>query len=84
LARSGYHLPVNCGNPQEMTIREFAERIAALMGVKLRIEPKPLPVDDPKVRQPDISLARELLDWSPVVGFDEGIRRTIGYFREAR
>jgi dTDP-glucose 4,6-dehydratase len=82
LAMSDYHSPVNIGNPQEMTIKQFAEKIREITGTKSRIEYKPLPVDDPKVRQPDITRARKLLGWEPKVEFDAGIRRTIEYFRE--
>ena len=73
--------PVNIGNPQEMTILEFAERIRALVGSRSAIEFRPLPVDDPKTRQPDISLARRALGWEPRVPLDVGLRRTIDYFR---
>jgi dTDP-glucose 4,6-dehydratase len=79
---SDYHNPVNIGNPQEMTIRQFAEKIREITGTKSRIEYKPLPVDDPKVRQPDITRARKLLGWEPKIEFEAGIRRTIEYFRE--
>jgi dTDP-glucose 4,6-dehydratase len=82
LAMSDYHNPVNIGNPQEMTIKQFAEKIREITGTKSPIEYKPLPVDDPKVRQPDITRARKLLGWEPKVEFDAGIGRTIGYFRE--
>jgi dTDP-glucose 4,6-dehydratase len=82
LAMSDYHNPVNIGNPQEMTIREFAEKIREITGTKSRIEYKPLPVDDPKVRQPDITRARKLLGWEPRVEFETGIGQTIEYFRE--
>jgi dTDP-glucose 4,6-dehydratase len=82
LAMSDYHSPVNIGNPQEMTIKQFAENIREITGTKSRIEYKPLPVDDPKVRQPDITRARKLLGWEPKVEFDAGVRRTIEYFRE--
>jgi dTDP-glucose 4,6-dehydratase len=82
LAMSDYHSPVNIGNPQEMTIKQFAEKIREITGTKSRIEYKPLPVDDPKVRQPDITRARKLLGWEPKVEFDAGVRRTIEYFRE--
>lgn len=82
LAMSDHHNPVNIGNPQEMTIRQFAEKIRAITGTKSQIEYKPLPVDDPKVRQPDITRARKLLGWEPKVEFEVGIRRTIEYFRE--
>ena len=83
LARSDFHEPVNCGNPHEMTIRRFAEEIARLFEVELKVDDRPLPPDDPKVRKPDISRAKEVLDWEPVVSFDEGIRETIDYFRGA-
>ncbi|MDI9630000.1 MAG: UDP-glucose 4-epimerase [Acidobacteria bacterium ADurb.Bin051] len=74
--------PVNIGNPHEMTILEFAETIRAAVGGDSEIVFEPLPVDDPKTRQPDISLAREVLDWEPRISLDEGIRRTLDYFRE--
>jgi len=73
--------PVNVGNPREMTIRELADKIVALTGSKSPIVEKPLPVDDPKVRQPDITRARTLLGWEPKVPLDEGLERTIAYFR---
>ena len=73
--------PVNIGNPHEMTIRQLAERIIALTGSKSRIVEKPLPVDDPKVRQPDITRARTILGWEPKVSLDEGLHKTIAYFR---
>jgi dTDP-glucose 4,6-dehydratase len=81
LARSNFHEPVNIGNPREMTIKQFAEEIKRIMGATSPIEFRPLPVDDPKVRQPDITRAREILGWEPRVGFDEGIRHTIDYFK---
>jgi len=73
--------PVNIGNPHEMTIRQLAEGIIALTGSQSRIVLRPLPVDDPKVRQPDITRARTLLGWQPKVGLDEGLRVTLAYFR---
>ena len=73
--------PVNIGNPHEMTILEFAERIRGLVGSSSPIAFKPLPVDDPKTRQPDISKARRLLGWEPRVPLDHGLGRTIDYFR---
>jgi len=73
--------PVNLGNPHELTIRALAERIVALAGSKSRIVERPLPVDDPKVRQPDITRARTLLGWEPKVSLDEGLPRTLAYFR---
>ena len=81
LLRADYSGPVNCGNPTEVTILEFARRIKALTGSRSEIVFRPLPVDDPKVRQPDISRARTLLGWEPTVGLDDGLRRTIEYFR---
>ncbi|MBV9492398.1 MAG: SDR family oxidoreductase [Verrucomicrobia bacterium] len=81
LAKCDYHSPVNIGNPQEMTIRQFAEKIREITGSNSPIVYKPLPVDDPKVRQPDITRARKLLGWEPKVSVDAGIRKTIEYFR---
>ncbi len=81
LAMSDFHEPVNIGNPREMTIKQFAEEIIRITRTKSRIEHRPLPVDDPKVRQPDISRAREILGWRPQVDFDEGITQTIEYFQ---
>jgi dTDP-glucose 4,6-dehydratase len=81
LAMSNFHEPVNIGNPREMTIKQFAEEIIRITGTASRIEYRPLPVDDPKVRQPDITRAKKILDWTPCVEFDEGIRKTIDYFR---
>ncbi|MEP7077651.1 MAG: UDP-glucuronic acid decarboxylase family protein [Chthoniobacterales bacterium] len=80
LAMSDFHEPVNIGNPREMTIRQFADEIIRITGTKSAVEHRPLPVDDPKVRQPDIGRARAVLHWEPKVEFDEGIRRTIDYF----
>ena len=82
LANSNFHEPVNCGNPLEMTILQFAEAIARHFKIELILDPRPLQPDDPKVRQPDISRAREILQWEPVVAFDEGIKQTIDYFRD--
>lgn len=82
LLQKDYHDPVNLGNPAEITILEFAEEIKALAGGDSRIEFKPLPQDDPKVRQPDISRARALLGWEPVVGRAEGLKRTMDFFRK--
>lgn len=79
---SDYAQPVNIGNPDEITIREFAEEILELVGnPDARIIYKPLPVDDPKVRQPDITKARELLGWEPRVDRHEGLRKTYEYFK---
>jgi dTDP-glucose 4,6-dehydratase len=74
--------PVNVGNPREMTIRQLAETIVALTASRSRIVERPLPVDDPKVRQPDITRARSLLGWEPKVSLEDGLRTTIAYFRE--
>lgn len=82
LNADGAHDPVNLGNPGEMTILEFAERILELTGSASEISYRPLPEDDPKVRQPDIGRARELLGWEPRVPLAEGLARTIEYFRE--
>ena len=76
--------PVNLGNPGEFTIRELAEKVIQLTGSTSRIVYKPLPMDDPQRRQPDISLAKERLGWQPVVKLDEGLVRIIEYFRDCR
>ena len=81
LAQSLEHEPVNIGNPNEMSIRTFAERIIAATGSRSVIVEHPLPQDDPKVRRPDIGKARTLLGWEPTVGLDEGLEKTIAYFR---
>ena len=81
LLMSGETMPVNVGNPHEMTILQFAERIRALVGSTAPIEFRPLPEDDPKTRQPDISRARAILGWEPRVPLDRGLERTIEYFR---
>jgi UDP-glucuronate decarboxylase len=73
--------PINIGNPHEFTMRELAETILKLTGSKSRLAFHPLPQDDPRQRQPDISLARSALDWSPTVGLEDGLRETIEYFR---
>jgi len=83
LAMSSFHEPVNLGNPREMTIKQFADEIIRITGAKSAIEYKPLPIDDPKVRQPDISRAKQVLGWQPRVDFDEGIKKTVEYFRES-
>lgn len=83
LLRSDYDKgPMNIGNPQETTILQFAERIKALTNSKSEIIFKPLPEDDPKVRQPDITRARTILGWEPKVGLEEGLKKTIDYFRD--
>ena len=80
LAMSEYHEPVNIGNPREMTILEFANKILEITGSKSEIIKKQLPEDDPKVRRPDITRAQQLLCWEPKVDFESGIRETISYF----
>ncbi len=80
---SGRVLPTNIGNPNEFTVRELAELVLQETGSHSRIESLPLPADDPKVRKPDIAVAKEVLDWEPRVDLREGLRRTIPYFREA-
>jgi dTDP-glucose 4,6-dehydratase len=82
LAMSDQHEPVNIGNPVEMTIKQFAEKILSITGSTGGVTFKELPVDDPKVRQPDITRARKLFGWEPKIDFDSGIRITIDYFRE--
>ncbi|CAN5515972.1 GDP-mannose 4,6-dehydratase [soil metagenome] len=81
LSQSDFHEPVNVGNPREMTIKKFAEEIIRITGTSAKIEHRPLPVDDPKVRQPDITRAKTVLGWEPRIEFQEGISRTIEYFR---
>jgi dTDP-glucose 4,6-dehydratase len=81
LSQSDFHEPVNIGNPLELTILEFAERIRRLTGTKSEIVQKPLPVDDPKQRQPDISRAKKLLGWEPKVLLEDGLRETIRWFQ---
>ncbi|MEI8235266.1 MAG: UDP-glucuronic acid decarboxylase family protein [Verrucomicrobiota bacterium] len=81
LALSDFHDPVNLGNPREMTIRQFAEEILRITGSHSKIELRPLPMDDPKVRQPNIMRARKVLGWEPKVPFEQGIATTIDYFR---
>jgi dTDP-glucose 4,6-dehydratase len=77
LAESGHHYPVNIGNPDEFTLLELAESVIEVTGSRSEIIFEALPTDDPQVRQPDISLARELLSWEPTVALREGLRRTI-------
>ncbi len=81
LMMSNHHEPVNIGNPLEMTVLDFAHKIRDLCGSKSEIVHKPLPVDDPKIRQPNIAKAKSLLGWSPVMDLDRGLRLTIEYFR---
>ncbi|MEM9444765.1 MAG: UDP-glucuronic acid decarboxylase family protein [Verrucomicrobiota bacterium] len=81
LSQSDFAEPVNIGNPTELTIREFAERIINATGSKSKIIYEPLPQDDPKQRQPDITRAKEILDWEPTVPLQEGLEKTIEYFK---
>jgi dTDP-glucose 4,6-dehydratase len=77
-----YHLPVNIGGPEEMTVLQIAEKIRALVHSQSSIVFHPLPEDDPQVRQPDTTKAKELLGWQPQVSLDAGLAATIDYFRE--
>lgn len=81
LLMSDYAQPVNVGNPQEITIKDFAEEIIKLTGTKQKVVYHDLPVDDPKQRQPDITLARKILNWEPKIDRAEGLKRTYAYFR---
>jgi dTDP-glucose 4,6-dehydratase len=81
LMESNVNDPVNIGNPQEMTIEAIARMIIELTGSKSKLVYRPLPEDDPKVRQPDITRARTLLGWEPKIGLEEGLTRTLEYFR---
>lgn len=82
LLDSDEHFPVNIGNPHEITILEFAERILALTGGRGKLVFRPLPQDDPKRRRPDISKAKELLEWEPKVPLEEGLQLTLEYFQK--
>jgi UDP-glucuronate decarboxylase len=73
--------PINIGNPHEFTIRELAEQVIALTGSRSRMVFRPLPSDDPRQRQPDISLARRVLDWAPTIELRQGLQKTIAYFQ---
>jgi dTDP-glucose 4,6-dehydratase len=77
LAESGYHNPVNVGNPDEFTLLELAKTVIEVSGSNSEIVYEALPTDDPQVRQPDISLAREVLGWEPEISLREGLTRTI-------
>ena len=81
LLKADHHLPVNIGNPHEMTVLEFAKKIIELTASKSEIVYKPLPEDDPQVRQPDITKARQILGWEPKVKLEDGLMKTIAYFR---
>src|SRR5512139_31400 len=81
LLMSDYSMPVNIGNPDEISLKDFAEEVLKLTGNKVKIVYKPLPVDDPKQRQPDITKAKALLDWEPKVHRSEGLKKTYEYFK---
>ncbi len=81
LLMSDYHEPVNIGNPHEMTIKEMAEAVIQATGSSSKIVYEPLPVDDPQIRQPDITLAKKLLGWQPRVCLEEGLEKTIAWFK---
>ncbi|MCI0366111.1 MAG: GDP-mannose 4,6-dehydratase, partial [Phycisphaerales bacterium] len=81
LMMSSHSEPVNIGNPREMTMLEFARQVIRVTGSRSRIVFKPLPQDDPKQRQPDITRARTWLKWEPQIGLAEGLEKTIAYFR---
>ena len=82
LLTSDQNNPINIGNPNEMTIKEIADKILQATNSKSKITYVPLPEDDPKVRQPDITRAKKYLNWEPVVGLDEGLQSTLKYFKE--
>jgi UDP-glucuronate decarboxylase len=79
---SGFTGPVNIGNPGEFTMLELAEKVIRLTGSKSRLIHRPLPPDDPRQRQPDITLAKSMLNWTPKVSLDDGLKETIAYFRQ--
>ncbi|HSZ85797.1 MAG TPA: UDP-glucuronic acid decarboxylase family protein [Puia sp.] len=81
LLMSDYHMPVNVGNPDEISLKDFAEEVIALTGTNQKIIYKPLPVDDPKQRQPDITKAKSILGWQPKVKRKEGLKITYDYFK---
>jgi dTDP-glucose 4,6-dehydratase len=82
LMESGVNEPVNIGNPHEMTIEDMARLIIRMTGSRSQIVFRPLPIDDPRVRQPDITRARTLLGWEPRVSLEQGLTSTIQYFKE--
>lgn len=82
LLMSDYHLPVNIGNPAEITLKDFAEEVVELVGSKSKIIYEPLPKDDPKQRKPDITKAKEILGWEPKVDRHEGLKKTLEYFKK--
>jgi len=81
LLLSDYVYPVNIGNPNEITLKDFAEEVLKLTGSSVKIAYKPLPVDDPKQRRPDITKAKEILGWEPKIDRAEGLKRTYDYFK---
>ena len=81
LLLSDYDMPVNIGNPNEISLKDFAEEVLALTGNKVKIVYRPLPVDDPKQRQPDITKAKAILGWEPKVDRKEGLKITYDYFK---
>ena len=81
LMESDYHLPVNISNPDEHHVWQLADKIVQLTGADIKVDFLPIPEDDPKVRKPDIEKAKELLGWEPKVSLDEGLKKTIEYFR---
>jgi dTDP-glucose 4,6-dehydratase len=84
LLKSRANSPVNLGNPHEITVKELAQTVRELSKSKSKIVLRPLPVDDPRQRRPDITLARKLLKWKPKVALEEGLRRTLRYYRSVR
>ena len=82
LSKASRHEPVNIGNPREFSILQFAQLVVKMTGSRSEIVHRPLPIDDPKQRRPDITLARELLGWEPKVELEEGLARSVAYFRE--
>ena len=81
MLHSDYSLPLNGGNPDEITIKDFAEEIIKLTGTKQKVVYHPLPINDPLQRQPDITKAREILGWEPKIGRAEGMKITYDYFK---
>ena len=80
--QADYHEPINLGNPTELTVLDFAQAIIDVAGYPLDLEFHPLPVDDPKVRRPDITLAKKLLGWEPEIGLIEGVKRTMEWMKQ--
>ncbi len=83
LSKSDEHLPVNIGNPNEFTILECAQLVLKVTGSKSQIRYEPLPQDDPKQRRPDITKARQLLQWEPKIDLETGLRQSLDYFKKA-